>query len=221
MTNPIDTPASEHHRHAAPARTGSSPKRGLLIALVIVLGLVILGGGVWLFLREAPTPAPTPSPTASSSSSPGPTASPTTPPTAGACTTDNSTAVLANPDASAGSTSVQIIFTNTGTQACTLEGFPTVAFVGDGNGTQIGATASHDTTTSPVALVTIEPTNSAMAVLTITDAGNVESCNPTDADGFRVIPPGSNDSFFLATTDYQACDNTSVEILTISAVATN
>ncbi len=39
-----------------------------------------------------------------------------------------------------------LIFTNTGSAECSLEGYPTVEFVGDGDGTQIGATAAQDPT---------------------------------------------------------------------------
>jgi hypothetical protein len=112
---------------------------------------------------------------------------------------------------------VPLIFTNTGSDPCTLEGFPTVEFVGDGDGTQVGDAATQDTATSPVQVITIEPGDSASSILTITSAGNV--CEPVDVDGFRVIPPGSSDAFFIEADDYQACATGS--IMTVSAVDTN
>jgi len=182
--------------------------------LAVILAIAVIIGLVWVL--GSPTPAPTPTPTPTES----PTPTPTTPPVSGSCTTDTSTAELGEAEGAAGSTIVPIVFTNTSTEACTLEGFPTVEFVGDGNGTQIGATATEDDTTTP-ALVTVEPGASAVSTLTITDAANADDCEPTDVDGFRIIPPGSGDAFFIEITDYQACANTSVEILKVTAITAN
>jgi hypothetical protein len=134
------------------------------------------------------------------------------------CTNETPTAALGTPEGAAGSTRVPIVFTNTGQAACTLEGFPAVVFVGGGDGTQIGAPATQDTVTSPVSLVTIAPGGTAQAQLTITTA-EVEGCTPTASDGFRVTPPGSDEAFYIATVDYEACDSADISILTVSAVA--
>ena len=131
------------------------------------------------------------------------------------CTTDNSSVALGEPDGAAGSTFIPLIFTNTGSEPCTLEGFPTVAFVGGGDGTQIGAAATDDTATSPVEVITVDPGTSAEATLKITTAGNV--CEPVDVDGLRVTPPGSGDAFFIEETAYDACAG-DVSIMTVSAV---
>lgn len=209
----------DHHRHAAEAAP-RNPWKIVAITLAVLVGIALV---VWITLavtgNPAPGPTPTPSPTPTHSDTPTPTPTPT-PTAAGPCTTDNSTTELGAPSGAAGSTQVPLIFTNTSDAACTLEGYPTVEFVGDGNGTQIGATAMQDASTV-VALVTIEPGNSAMATLTITDAANVDDCSPVTPDGFRVIPPGSNDAFFIEVTDYQACENAAVSILAVSAIATN
>ena len=213
MTDPTTIP--EHHHHAAEPTPSKGPWKAIAIVLAVIIAVALIVGAIWLFAKGAPAPEPTPTPTAS----PTPTPTPTTPPVDGACTTDNSTVELGTADAAAGSVQVPLIFTNTSSADCTLKGFPVVAFVGDGNGTQIGSTATQDTTTA-VALVTIAPGDSAAALLVITTA-EVEGCSPTAADGLRVIPPGSNDSFFVATTDYQACDNANVSILKVSAITTN
>lgn len=214
MTERID---HEHHRHAAP-----EPARNPWKVVAIVLAAIIAGGLiVWAVFAltggGAPGPTPTPSPT-ESSATPSPT--PTPSPTAAPCTTDDSTVELGTAEGAAGSSVVPLIFTNTGSADCTLEGFPTVEFVGDGDGTQIGASATEDTATSPVALVTLAPGESAESVLTITTAP-VGDCEPVDVDGFRVIPPGSNDAFFIENTDYQACDDPDVSLMTVSAIAQN
>ena len=199
MTNGTQDQLPEHHRHATPEPKGNPWK-----VVAIVLGAIILVGlAVWitLALTSGGTPGPTPTPTATAS-----------------CTTDTSTAELGQADGAAGSVMVPIIFTNTSSAPCTLEGFPVVEFVGDEDGTTIGAPATDDDQ-SAVALVTIEPGNSASALLTITTA-DVEGCTRVAVDGFRVIPPGSSDAFFIANTDYQGCQE-DVSVLKVAAVATN
>ncbi len=144
------------------------------------------------------------------------TPSPTGTPAVALCTTSNSTASLGMPSGAAGHTIVPVVFTNTSSAPCTLEGYPTVEFVGDGNGTQIGPAATQDASQAPVTLTTLAPGGGAGAVLTVTDAGNV--CTPVNVDGFRVIPPGSNDAFFIASTAYPACPG-ATSLLTIGAIA--
>jgi hypothetical protein len=210
-----DTGHTEHHRHAESAPRSNPWKAvAIVLASLIVVGLIawlvfwLVGGGTG--------PAPTPTPTETSST---PTPTPTPTPTAAAvCTTDTATAELGEPNGAAGSVTMPIIFTNTSNAPCTLEGFPVVEFVGDGNGTTIGAPATDNDETA-VALVTIEPGNSAMALLTVTEA-DVEGCTRVPVDGFRVTPPGSNDAFFIANTDYQGCQE-DVSVLSVSAIATN
>jgi hypothetical protein len=212
----------DHHRHAADAPKDNRT-RNIVIALAAVLFVILLAIIVWLlFFRGAPAPGPTPTPTpTASSSTPTPTPTPTetvSPPPLEpqTCTTDNSSVAFGEPDGAAGSTFIPLIFTNTGSDPCTLEGFPTVEFVGDGDGTQVGDAATEDTATSPVEVITLDPGTSAEATLKITTAGNV--CEPVDVDGFRVIPPGSSDAFFIEESSYDACDG-DVSIMTVSAVS--
>jgi hypothetical protein len=217
MSDPNATvPLPEHHRHeAGPTR---NPYKVLFIVLAIIVGLALIAFLVWfLFLRGGGAPGPTPTPTPTQTTpSPTPTQTVTPPPLAGPCTTDNSSVELGTPDGAAGTTNVSIIFTNTGSADCTLEGFPTVEFVAGADGTQVGATATQDTSTSPT-LVTLAPGGMAAALLSITTAGNV--CEPVQVDGFRVIPPGSVDAFFIPTTDYPACDDPNTELLKVTAIA--
>ncbi len=210
----------DHHRHAAEP-PNSNRTRNIVIGLAIALFLILIVIILWLlFFRGGPGPGPTPTPTPTQSSAtptPTPTETVSPPPLdPQTCTTDNSTVTFGEPDGAAGSTFIPLIFTNTGSDPCTLEGFPTVEFVGDGDGTQIGEAATQDTTTSPVTLITLDPDISAVATLKITTAGNV--CEPVDVDGFRVIPPGSGDAFFIEETAYDACAG-DVSIMTVSAIS--
>jgi hypothetical protein len=209
----------DHHRHSAEPPK-SNTMRNVVIGLAVALFLVLIAIIIWLlFFRGGPGPGPTPTPTDSSATpTPTPTQTVSPPPLdPQTCNTDNSSVALGQGDGGAGTNVVPLIFTNTSSEPCTLEGFPTVEFVGDGDGEQIGDAATQDTDTSPVQVITIEPGDSASSTLTITTAGNV--CDPVAVDGFRVIPPGSSDAFFIEAPDYQACATGS--IMTVSAVDTN
>lgn len=225
MSDDLTQPLPEHHRHEAP-EPKANPYRVWVIVLAIVLGLALIAFLVWFFALRGggggtPTSTPTHSntPTQTPTQTPTPTPTPTqtvAPPPLTACTTDNSSVSLGTPDTAAGTTRVPLVFTNTSSANCSLEGYPTVEFVGDGNGTQIGAGSTQDTSgPSPDQLV-LSPGQSGSALLSITTAGNV--CDPVDVDGFRVIPPGSVDAFFIANTDYPACEAGNTSLLKVTAI---
>jgi len=171
-----------------------------------------------------------PSPTDSTTTAPISPSTPTTgtgvgtAPGAGltACTSANLTASIST-DAgggAAGSTYVSLVLTNKGTVACTLQGWPGVSFVGDGNGTQIGQAATFDRTT-PHATVTLAASGgSATSTLRIVEAGNYSNadCKPTKADGFRIYPPGQKASLYAASSGLTACASKAVSLLTVSGL---
>ncbi len=203
--------ATEHHRHEN--ASGPEPWRTLFIvtALLLVLSIVALVLSLTVF-RAGATPAPKPTPTASIT----PTPTPTTTPAVALCTTADTQVSVGESSGAAGSTVIPLVLTNTGSTPCTLNGYPTVAFVGDGNGTQIGAVAQHDTTVAP-RLTTLAPGGAAGTMVTVVDAGNVCS-SPVAADGFRLIPPGSHDAFFVPMTGLQACTS-GASLLTVTPIA--
>jgi hypothetical protein len=126
---------------------------------------------------------------------------------------------LGEPGGAAGSTQVPLIFTNTGAE-CRMQGFPQVAFVGDDNGTQLGAAAVPDST-SAVASFDLATGDSVQAPLTVEVAENFPDCDTSAANGFRVFPPNDSGAIFVPTTDYTACTNTGTELLKIGAVQQN
>jgi len=193
---------------------GRGPWRALFIVAAILLGLLIVGIVLWLtvFSGGRPSAGPTPSPT---SASPPPSPPPT--PTGPAVCTPSTTAIsLGEASGVAGATVLPIVFTNTSTAPCVMNGYPVVEFVGDGNGTQIGPSATQDTTVAPQ-LTTLAPGGGAGTMLTIVDAGNVCSA-PVPVDGFRVITPGTRNAFFVATTTYPACPG-GQSLLKVTAIA--
>lgn len=119
----------------------------------------------------------------------------------------------------AGHQGYDLVFRNTGSSPCTLQGWPGVSFVGKGNGTQLGSPATFDRS-SEHGTVTIAAGSIAHATLIVAQAQNYGDCEATTADGFRVYPPGSKQSLFINADQLQlsACTNTSVQQLTVQAV---
>ena len=88
---------------------------------------------------------------------PRPTGTSTATPVGGQCaTSDLSGAIGPGAGGAAGSVGVTIVLTNNGSASCELQGWPGVAFVGGGNGTQLGKPATLDRST-PHPTVTLAP----------------------------------------------------------------
>lgn len=154
-----------------------------------------------------PSDAGTASATASSSST-----------QVGLCLSSQLTATLgAGTGAGAGHQYPYLVLTNKGSAACSLTGYPGVSFVGNGNGTQLGAAATRDAAGIAVTTLTLAPGESAHSQLSIANAGSYDAatCNPKVADGLRVYPPNQTSSLFVASTAYTACQNTSVVLLQV------
>lgn len=203
------------------ARSRISPSRTAVPRLAAV---ALAAGALALVVTGCTSPAsPSSSPTASAStasSTPRPTGTSTSTPIDGQC----DTAVLTGSiqpagGGAAGSVEVALVLTNGGTTECSLQGWPGVSFVGDGNGTQLGAPADFDRS-APHPTVTLQPGGTAQAPLKIVQALNYSQsdCNPKQADGFRVYPPGSTASLFVKDADATACQSSSISLLTVGAL---
>lgn len=121
--------------------------------------------------------------------------------------------------ASAGHTELAIVLKNEAATPCILQGWPGVSFVGDDDGTQIGAAATLDRS-SPHDSVTLDPGTTAHANLSVANAQNFdEGCDQTTADGFRVYPPGEKRSLFVRNDQLTltACANADDELLDVQA----
>ena len=115
---------------------------------------------------------------------------------------------------------VAIILTNTGKTPCTLQGWPGVSLVGDGNGTQLGAAATLDRTAAHPT-VAIGPGGKAQAPIDYVEPAvySPSECNQKPADGLRVYPPGSAASLFIPQK-WDACTSTQHVLLTVGAFVT-
>jgi hypothetical protein len=172
-------------------------------------------------VTSPPVASSAPTPTATGTG----TGTGTAPPHAAArCTTDQLTGAVgerngAQPGSGSGMNQqhVAIIVTNTGTAPCTLQGWPGVSLVGDGNGTQLGAAAHLDRST-PHPTVTVDPGGRLQAPLDYVNASVYDpaECKQATADGLRVYPPGSTTSLFIAD-QLAACTTTTHDLLTVGA----
>ena len=121
----------------------------------------------------------------------------------------------------AGSYGVALILTNTGDRTCELQGWPGVSFVGGGDGTQLGASATLDRA-SEHPTVQIAPGGYAQAILTMVQAANYDAaeCQPQQSEGFRVYPPGSTASLYIGAGGdlFTACTSPSVQQLSVGAI---
>jgi len=179
------------------------------------------------------TPAPTASPSASAASSPADASSSASPATGAGdtgadgsaggparCAADDLTgSIEPGSGGAAGSQIVHLALRNTGSTACTLQGWPGVSFVGGGDGAQIGAAARQEKS-APHPTVTLRAGDTAVAPLQIVTASNFAAadCGPKAADGFRVYPPGSKASLFVRDTGLTACSVSSAQVLSVQAL---
>jgi hypothetical protein len=118
----------------------------------------------------------------------------------------------------AGSVYYRVQFTNLGTTACTLFGYPTVSAVGL-TGKQIGAPAEHNPGKKAKS-IKLGVGESASAQLQIVDALNYSKneCKPTLAAGLRIGIPGGL-GVKTAPLAFTTCAKTSAQILRVGAVS--
>ena len=106
------------------------------------------------------------------------------------CTNADLHASYRHADDAAGHSYGRIVLRNVSDHACHTRGFGGLSYVGDGDGTQIGAAADRDTST-PVRTRTLDPGDRVRSLVDETRAGNIgrHRCRPAAVDGFRVYVP--------------------------------
>ncbi|MDO5032066.1 DUF4232 domain-containing protein [Corynebacterium sp.] len=123
-----------------------------------------------------------------------------------ACTMDQLTVSLGTQQGAAGSSLVDVLFSNTSDSPCTLTGFPGVSAVTNNDGTQLGRAATRENN-APAQPVSLAPGAAAVANVKITNVGPMDptQCQPQPADGLRVYPPEETRSAFLEIPGLQGC----------------
>lgn len=124
----------------------------------------------------------------------------------GLCITPNLKIDADNMQGAAGSTLLDVVFTNTGDEECSLEGYPGVSLVTDNNGTQLGASADREES-GESNKVTLQPGDRATASVRITKVGALdpEECSPKAADGIRVYPPEETRAAYIELKGLEGC----------------
>ncbi|MFT4262420.1 MAG: DUF4232 domain-containing protein [Nocardioides sp.] len=102
--------------------------------------------------------------------------------------------------------------TNVSATRCWLRGYGGLSFVGGGDGTQVGHAATR--TPSTVRRVWLAPGERAASLVDQTTAApyGTRRCRPTAVDGFRVYPPDSTVSLFVAHRT-RTCANSRLTLL--------
>lgn len=106
----------------------------------------------------------------------------------------------------------KVVLTNTSDEPCSVQGYGGLSYVGDRNGTQIGAAADRTPSRTPrTVLQPGEKVRSAVSEAT-TGPYSKAQCRPTAVDGFRVYVPDETKALFVphATT---GCANPKVHLL--------
>jgi hypothetical protein len=115
-------------------------------------------------------------------------------------------------DSAAGHAYGWIRLTNTSGKACVIRGYGGLSYVGDGDGTQIGAAADRTPGKRPTRI--LYPGDRVRSQVGETSAGaySDEECDPAGVDGFRVYAPGAKKSQYVPhpTT---GCRNKDVHLL--------
>ena len=200
--------------------------RASAAALVSLLALVTACSS------SSPTPKPSPSlvspsisPTQAPSSAPASSPAPSSPAPASShpaaagpapCATRSLGAKTGISQGAAGSTYVQIVFTNISGGTCTLYGYPGVSFAGGTPVSQIGLAATEDPATTRQ-LVTLAPGAVASALLRVVTAQNFGSrCHLATASYLQVYPPNQTTPIYISYSS-SACSNP-LHLLTVDVV---
>jgi hypothetical protein len=159
--------------------------------------------------------------TASAPASPASSPHAVAPPSAGAapgCATRDLQAKAGGSQGAAGSLYQVIDFTNIGTAACTLYGYPGVSLASGTPVTQVGQAATRSPVAGPT-LVTLKPGQTGNALLRITQALNypTQTCSPKATTYLQIYPPNQTTPIYLAYTS-TGCASSAVKLLTIGVV---
>ena len=185
-------------------------RRLAALALIPLAGMVALGCGSSVSSTTPTTTAPSTTthapPTTDGPTTSAPTTTTTAPTTTVAtgrpCTSGQLSVTTGSPQGAAGTEILPLVFTNTSSALCTLQGFPGVSAV-VADGVQLGLPARRDTS-SATPLVALEPGQTTQAVFTYGNPSAI-CADPTAALGLRVYPPDQTAALFVPTTGVAQC----------------
>ncbi|MBN1172971.1 MAG: DUF4232 domain-containing protein [Micromonosporaceae bacterium] len=181
---------------------GPARKATLVLALALVIPVTACES------KGSDTAAPSASPSVPSESpslEPEPSGtSPEAPPSdsGSRCTSDKLRveATEAGGGNSAGHQAIALVFTNTGSEPCTMLGYPGVSLMTSQSGSQVNDAATRTSGTEPQK-VALPSKGTAQAIVLLSRAGFYDEaeCKPVDVAGFRVYPPDETTSLFASS----------------------
>ncbi|MFG3284443.1 DUF4232 domain-containing protein [Streptomyces sp. NPDC048111] len=121
------------------------------------------------------------------------------------CTADRLAVSLGRVSPGAGNLYVPLVFTNKGTTACALQGFPGVSLL-DASGARIGNPAQRQGSALPV--VVLAPGKAAYASLHTVNEGVSDKPCWTAATSVQTYPPGSTEAVRLPARGLHICGAT-------------
>jgi Protein of unknown function (DUF4232) len=129
------------------------------------------------------------------------------------CTNADLTASYRHSDDGAGHSYGWIVLRNTSGHACRTGGYGGVSYVGDGNGTQIGAPAVR-TDAAHVASYVVTPGQRLRSPIDEVNALNFpkKRCRPAHVDGFRIYVPNATRSQYVVHP-HVGCRNPDVPLI--------
>jgi hypothetical protein len=163
------------------------------------------------------TPAPAPAPSVQVTS-PAPSETPAAAdPTQ--CVDANLTIALTGGEFDAGVTYYELVFTNVGSDPCTLEGFPQL-WVSDGTN-RIGSGA-EDGDSYPVEQFTLAPNDAVSSSFSVVELTvDSDDCALVNGSGYEVIAPGETTGQYIEVGTVPACSLEGPTWLGVTAVAQN
>jgi hypothetical protein len=128
------------------------------------------------------------------------------------CASSDLTASYRATDAGAGHRYGKLVLTNTADSRCRTGGYGGLSYVGDGDGTQIGAAATRASGT--VKSYVVRPGQRLVSDVDAAVAGNysVKRCRPAHVDGFRVYVPNATQAQYVVHAT-RGCRNPKVHLL--------
>ena len=199
---------------AVPSAAALLPGRRILAACCLT-SLALLGAACGT--SGTPAPVKTVTVTIRPSTSPTPAALAPTGPLP--CLTTDLRLTVGAANGAAGTIYYPLDFTNASTSACTMYGYPGVAFVSSPGGSQVGAPAGRGSGTAP-ALVTLEPGAVAHATLGVSDVLISDNCphHQVRVNWVQVYPPDQYSALF-ASLSRPGCADKSLVTMNVSTVS--
>jgi len=199
---------------AVPSAAAALPGRRILAACCLTsIALLVAACGT----SGTPAPVKTVTVTIRPSTSPTPAALAPTGPLP--CLTTDLRLTVGAGNGAAGTIYYPLDFTNASTSACTMYGYPGVAFVSSPGGSQVGAPAGRGSNTAP-ALVTLEPGATAHATLAVSDVLIGNNClhHQVQVNWVQVYPPDQYSALF-ASLSRPGCADKSLVTMNVSTVS--